>query len=387
MTTHCDGLIGLRPRPKTADKVSAPPYDVIKPGSNLEEFLKKRPESLYHATLGEDPVEALRDMMAKELLIPDLEPCYYVYEQKWANGERLGVFSAIEVADYSEAKVIRHEKTFDEKVKGRIALAKATGLTLEPIFLLTKSSIQEILETIRQEQDPLFDFTSDLGGFSELHEISNRVFRVPVDSPNGKKLKESLEKNPLYIADGHHRYHAALKNGQSRTLAYIVEKAQILAYNRVINGVVPWEKAKKELDLVPIEKFETPPKHAFNIYTREGIYQLKAKTIPDDPVGGLDCSILEKELYPSLGLTHDKILDTKHFDYYAENELNTMCKLVDEGKYEMAVALHPVYIDELMTVADAGLKNPEVVMPEKSTFFSPKILSGLFLYRHGKPAK
>jgi uncharacterized protein (DUF1015 family) len=101
-------------------------------------------------------------------------------------------------------------------------------------------------------------------------------------------------------------------------------------------------------------------------------------------VGRLDCSILEKELYPALGVDHSMILQKKHFDYYPESDLETMKALVDKGEYDLAVALCPVSIDELMAVANAGLKNSDIVMPEKSTFFAPKILSGLVLYKHAK---
>ncbi|MGB5351229.1 MAG: hypothetical protein WBN10_16610, partial [Polyangiales bacterium] len=85
-----------------------------------------------------------------------------------------------------------------------------------------------------------------------------------------------------------------------------------------------------------------------------------------------------------LGLTHDMVVDPTHFDYYSESALDEMKAAVDRGDYDMAIALHPVSLDELMAVADAGLENPEVVMPEKSTFFQPKILSGLSLYRFTK---
>jgi uncharacterized protein (DUF1015 family) len=101
-------------------------------------------------------------------------------------------------------------------------------------------------------------------------------------------------------------------------------------------------------------------------------------------VGRIDCNILEKELYPHLGVEHSMILQKKHFDYYPESDLATMKSLVDQGEYDLAVALAPVSIDELMAVADAGMSDSGIVMPEKSTFFAPKILSGLVLYKHLK---
>jgi len=101
-------------------------------------------------------------------------------------------------------------------------------------------------------------------------------------------------------------------------------------------------------------------------------------------VGRLDCHILEKTLYPLLKLDHSMINDPACFDYYPEYELDAMCQQVDDGKYDLAVALNPVVPAELLAVADAGILDPEIVMPEKSTFFAPKILSGLFLIPTGK---
>jgi uncharacterized protein (DUF1015 family) len=126
----------------------------------------------------------------------------------------------------------------------------------------------------------------------------------------------------------------------------------------------------------------TPPKHAFCLYAGGESFLVEAKEIPSDVVGRLDCSILEREVYPHLGLDHSMIADTRHFDYYPESQLASMRAVVDRGDYDLAIALHPVTIDELVAVADAGLSDPEVVMPEKSTFFAPKVLSGLFVYRH-----
>ena len=377
-----NGLQGLRPVPEMAERLATPPYDVIKEGSPLESLLGKNPQSFYHVTLGETPAEALTSLQQQGVLISDAEPCFYVYEQTWKDGGRLGFFAAVEVSPYSEGNVIRHEKTFDEKVKGRISVTRATGYTLEPIFLLTRSSIGPTLEAVRKNEKPLYEFSSDFGGYNDLHGIKTRIFRVPENSAQGKLLHEAVGKNPLYIADGHHRYHAALLGGQTHAMAYIVEDARILAYNRVIRGAVPFSEIRSSLELTPVPEFITPPKHQFCLYSKEGAFLLKAKNVPEDVEGKLDCSVLERELYPKLGVEHSMILKKEHFDYYPEWDLATMKSLVDKGEYDVAVALHPVSIGELMAVADAGMNNPEIVMPEKSTFFAPKILSGLILYKH-----
>jgi uncharacterized protein (DUF1015 family) len=376
------GLTGLRPNPSRVSRIASPPYDVIKPGSKLERFLAERADSLFHIILGDDPAAA-RDRFASDgALVEDGEPAYYVYEQTWEGGQRTGVFAAAAVSPYEDMQVIRHEKTFDDKVKGRIAMRRATGLHVGPVFVLTRAAIGDALEQAKQELEPLYDFTSEFGGFSELEGIRNKVWRVPEASEAGQAIQAALATEPLYIADGHHRYHASLLNEQSHFLCYVTEEAVIQAYNRVINGVRPFSEIMDALPLRPVEAFHTPKKHSFCIYTKDGCWELDAEYVPDDVVGRLDCAILERELYPKLGLTHDMIADLKHFDYYSESALEEMKAVVDRGDYDMAVALHPVSLDELMAVADAGLTNPEIVMPEKSTFFQPKILSGLFLYRY-----
>ena len=378
------GLTGLRPNPSRVSAIASPPYDVIKPGTPLEKLLEEEPSSLFHIILGDQPAAARDRLVADGSLIEDDEPAYYVYEQTWNEGRRTGVFVAAEVSPYEAKQIIRHEKTFDDKVKGRMAMRRATGLHIGPVFVLTRAPIASVLEKAKQEAAPIYDFTSEFGGYSELEGIANKVWRVPEDSKTGHALQAALGTEPLYIADGHHRYHASLLNEQTHFLCYVTEEAVIQAYNRVINGVRPFSEIAGDLRLRPVDSFRTPKKHSFCIYTKQGCYELDAQEVPKDVVGRLDCAILERELYPKLGLTHDMVVDPDHFDYYSESALDEMKAAVDRGDYDMAIALHPVSLDELMAVADAGLEDPEVVMPEKSTFFQPKILSGLSLYRFTK---
>jgi len=376
------GLTGLRPDPSRASDIASPPYDVIKPGTPLEKLLSSQADSLYHISLGPNPAEARDRLVGDGALVVDDEPAYYVYEQTWEGGQRTGVFVAAKVSPYEDKQVIRHEKTFDDKVKGRLAMRRATGLHVGPVFVLTRAPIASALEQAKAELAPIYDFVSEFGGFSELEGIRNKVWRVSEKSDTGQAIQAALATEPLYIADGHHRYHASLLNEQSHFLCFVTEEAVIQAYNRVINGVQPFSEVADQLPLRRVETFHTPKKHSFCIYTKDGCWELDAQEVPDDVVGQLDCAILERELYPKLGLTHDMIVDPKHFDYYSEAALDDMKAAVDRGDYDMAVALHPVSLDELMAVADAGLEDPEIVMPEKSTFFQPKILSGLFLYRY-----
>ncbi len=293
---------------------------------------------------------------------------------------RTGVLHAAEVTPYEARQVIRHEKTFDDKVKGRIALTNDIAHTVGPVFVLTRASLSALFDEAKAAE-PLYDFESDFGADS-LSGVHSRVFRVAAASDLGGRIARALGSEPYYIADGHHRYHAALKNGQTHFLCYATEEAKILAYNRVVNGVRRFDEVRGELALEEAPSFTTPDKHAFRIYQGGKSYTLAAKKVPTDVVGRLDCAILERELYPLLGLSHDMIADAAHFDYYPESALSEMKARVDAGDYDLAIALHPVSLEELMAVADAGLEDPEIVMPEKSTYFAPKILTGLFAYRH-----
>src|SRR5690349_14096336 len=131
--TQIAGLVGFRPAPSVVHRVTAPPYDVIKPKSALAARLEAEPLSLAHITVGPEPVAAFERLQKEGALVRDDEPAFYVYEQTWTgafgNERRLGVFVACEVSSYEKRRVIRHEKTFDEKVKGRVALANATAHT------------------------------------------------------------------------------------------------------------------------------------------------------------------------------------------------------------------------------------------------------------------
>jgi uncharacterized protein (DUF1015 family) len=377
------GLQGLRPAPARVADVSSPPYDVIREGSALEATLKGKADSIFHVILGDDPAGALQRLRDSGALVDDDTPCFYVYEQTWDGGSRTGIFLAAAVSPYEDRQIIRHEKTFAEKVTGRIGLRNTTQHSFGPVFVLSRAPLSKVM-TDAKAGAPLYEFTTDLPGAGEMNGIANKVWRVEEDSEHGRAISEALAPHPLYIADGHHRYHASLLNEQTHFLCYVTDEGRILAYNRVVKGERTLEQASGDLALTKTDAFATPDKHRFSLYTREGSFELGAGDVPDDVVGGLDCSLLERELYDQLGLDKSRIVDPACFAYFPETALDEMKALVDDGTYDVAIALHPVALDELMAVADAGLDDPDVVMPEKSTYFSPKILTGLFVYRHSK---
>ena len=380
--TKIYGLAGYRPAKDYVKAVTCPPYDVIKPDTLLDSLLKANADSLYHVILGDEPVAALGRLIDSGALVADGQSAFYVYEQNYDGIRRTGLLCATEVTPYEDKEVIRHEKTFDAKVAGRIKLMEDTGYITEPIWLLTRAPIGPLLDKARETLKPEYEFTSDFNTYSELCGIHNRIFKVPSDSELGEAIADAIAQLPMYIADGHHRYHSALRMGLDRCIAYVcdTEQAKIQAYNRVIHTERALEGVWKDLGAKPSAGFATPARHSFSIYTREGCWEYSAKPeSEDDVIGRLDCRILEETLYLSLGLSHDMVMDDRYFDYYPEKDIETMKAVVDRGTYDLAVALHPVSPEELMAVADAGIIDPRIVMPEKSTFFSPKILSGLIL--------
>lgn len=376
-------MVGLRPTQESVKEFTTPPYDIINKDPALVNVLKSNPNSLYHIILGDHPKEKLDELIEKGVVVEDREPCFYVIQQNWNGHIRLGVFVAGRVSDYSECKIIRHEKTFDELVQGRIKLRRETGYSFGPVFLISKSGqLDNILQSIVDSHEPLFEFTSEFTASTHMHDIANKVYRVPAESDEGREIKRVLDGRPLYVGDGHHRYQAGLTLGQTHFLAYVCTNPRIEAYNRVMNGRKKFADMKDELGAEPINEFKTPEKHCFSIYTRYGTYLMRVGDVPADVVGRLDPCLLEKTLYPKLGLTLDMITDRRYFNYYPEHEMDEMRKLVDIGEYDIAVAMHPVSLDELLAVADAGLENPDTVMPEKSTYLVPKILSGIVVYKH-----
>jgi len=395
------GLVGLRPADgSVAETFTAPPYDVITYGTPLQKALSGR-ENLIHVHLrppeeGEarylNAKKALDGFIAKGLLIHDDEPSYYVYRQskKSAGLDRIGVLLACRVYDYKEGKVIRHEKTFDDKVVDRRKLCEATGYQLEVVFSVVEDRERKLMEALTEvsKAKPLYSFMSSFGGASDMEGVRNDVWKVPESSGMGKRIKRLIEGENAYIADGHHRYHCALLMGCSYVQMYISPSgsARIQPYDRVVGSAeenvkaLP-EKVKEKFEVAEHDKLEVPEKHHIILYFKDRILMFKAKPeflkgLGDDPVAKLDCSILRNHILSSLpqGAT---------MGYFPGSETGFahMKKLVDSGEYQFAVSLAPVEFNELKAVADRGITNPEIVMPQKSTYFWPKILSGLFLYK------
>lgn len=400
----------IRPDEKVADRVAALPYDVY----NREEALKeveREPLSFLAIDRAETQFDSSVDTYAdcvydkaRELLdgriadgtfITDTDKAYYVYELTMNGRTQTGIAACASIDDYNNNIIKKHENTRADKEQDRINHVDRCSAQTGPIFLAYRAD-----EVIRnevakaKEEKPLYSFTSPDGIRHHVYKISNAQ-----SVENIKKAFAGID--DIYIADGHHRAASAVKVGLKRreehpdytgeeefnyflSVLFPDEELMIMPYNRVVkdlNGYSKEEFIKKIEEKFEIEEsaaaVEPAYKAEFGMYLDEKWYKLKAKKdiLSDDPVDGLDVAILQNNLLePVLGI-HDPKTD-KRIDFVGgirgllelEKRCHTDCVL--------AFSMYPTSIAELFAVADAGR-----LMPPKSTWFEPKLRSGLFIHK------
>ena len=400
----------IRPDEKVADRVAALPYDVY----NREEALKEvereplsflaidRAETQFDSSVDtyadcvyDKARELLDSRIADGTFITDTDKAYYVYELTMNGRTQTGIAACASIDDYNNNIIKKHENTRADKEQDRINHVDRCSAQTGPIFLAYRAD-----EVIRnevakaKETKPLYSFTSPDGIRHQVYKISNA------------QSVENIEKafagiDDIYIADGHHRAASAVKFGLKRreehpdytgeeefnyflSVLFPDEELMIMPYNRVVkdlNGYSKEEFIKKIEEKFEIEEsaaaVEPAYKAEFGMYLDEKWYKLKAKKdiLSDDPVDGLDVAILQNNLLePVLGI-HDPKTD-KRIDFVGgirgllelEKRCHTDCVL--------AFSMYPTSIAELFAVADAGR-----LMPPKSTWFEPKLRSGLFIHK------
>lgn len=400
----------IRPDEKVADRVAALPYDVY----NREEALKEvereplsflaidRAETQFDSSVDtyadcvyDKARELLDSRIADGTFITDTDKAYYVYELTMNGRTQTGIAACASIDDYNNNIIKKHENTRADKEQDRINHVDRCSAQTGPIFLAYRAD-----EVIRnevakaKETKPLYSFTSPDGIRHQVYKISNA------------QSVENIEKafagiDDIYIADGHHRAASAVKVGLKRreehpdytgeeefnyflSVLFPDEELMIMPYNRVakdINGYSKEEFIKKIEEKFEIEEsaaaVEPAYKAEFGMYLDEKWYKLKAKKdiLSDDPVDGLDVAVLQNNLLePVLGI-HDPKTD-KRIDFVGgirgllelEKRCHTDCVL--------AFSMYPTSIAELFAVADAGR-----LMPPKSTWFEPKLRSGLFIHK------
>lgn len=400
----------LRPKKEYASAVAALPYDVMN-SEEAREKVKELPYSFLHVDKAEidlpvgtdiysDAVyakaaENLKKLMSDGICVLDSKKNLYIYRQTMGDVVQTGVVGCASVDDYLNGVIKRHELTRADKEEDRIRHVDTCDANTGPIFLAyrEKAEINAVLDKYTALA-PEYDFISDGG-------VRNEVWVVE-DEADIKTLVDGFARIPsLYIADGHHRAASAVKVALKRRAAhpdytgdeefnyflavyFRSNDLKILDYNRLIkdlNGLSPEELLAKLGESFTVEAHDgavRPAKrHSFGMYLDGKWYSLTLKDgIADesDPVGSLDVSLLQKLVISRIFGIDDPRTD-KRIDFVGGirglGELEKRCG----EDMRVAFSMYPTSLDELMRIADASQ-----IMPPKSTWFEPKLLSGLFIH-------
>ena len=387
----------VRPNEKDAALVASVPYDVVDTAEakalaagNPKSFLHvSRPEiDLADGTECSSPEayaqarKALDALMADGTLVQDAEPKFYAYRQTMGSHRQTGIVACFDTQDYLAGVLKQHEKTRRDKEDDRTRHIETLEAHTGPAFLTYRDdkAIDEIVADACRNA-PLYDFTADDG-------IGHTVWEIaPGKSCTADELHELFARVPVaYIADGHHRSAAASRyarehnfEGESRWFMAVIFPAsqlKILAYNRLIadlNGL-----SAEEFIARVKENFTVGAKGERNcrMYFKGEWFDL-SWSIPEgtDVVGALDVSYLQDRLLaPVLGIGDPRTDQRISFMGGIRGDAALAAK-VDSGENAVAFAMEPVSVEEMMSIADAG-----AIMPPKSTWFEPKLRSGLFVH-------
>ncbi len=404
---------GYRPLREHVARVASRPYDVLNSREAREE-VKDNPLSflhvvkpevdlpgdtgLYSGQVYEKGRENLEKLIRKGHFVQDDSELLYVYGQTMFGRTQYGIVGCAAVDDYLNDVIKKHELTRPDKEEDRMKHIRVTGFNAEPVFFAypDHSELDSVVEKVVSEPAE-YDFTTDDGVGHHFwlireHKDINRIIEL-----------FDREIRNTYVADGHHRTAAAALVGQERreknpdhrgdeeynfflAVHFPASQLTIIDYNRVVkdlNGMSPREFLEElEQSFVVQEEGPAPFKpaqlHQFGVYLDHTWYSLTAKpgTYRDeDPIGCLDVTVLsEQVLGPLLNITD--LRKSKRIDFVGGiRGLEELSKRVDSGEMAVAFALFPVTMKQLMDIADSGM-----IMPPKTTWFEPKLRSGLVIH-------
>jgi uncharacterized protein (DUF1015 family) len=393
----------LRPSRENALRVAAPPYDVVST-AEARALARGNPDSYLHVSRPEidlpegidehaEPVyakgaEALADFQRRGVLRPDPEPRLYVYAQRMGNHRQAGIVACASVEEYDADVIKKHEKTRADKEDDRTRHIDAMGAHDEPVFLTYRAvpAIDAAVAEVMRGAPELETTTAD--------GVEHRLWMAS-DGATRAMVGLFLPVPALYVADGHHRSAAASRvhalrkgrpgeHGAFLAVVFPHDQMLILAYNRLVRhpggASLPQIRSalEKVLDLSPADRPEPEAPLSFGVYldgrwwrgrVRPGSFDAR------DPVASLDCSILQDQVLARIFHVRDPRRD-KHVDFVGGiRGAKELERRVEEERWDVAFHLFPTRIEQLLAVSDAGL-----LMPPKSTWFEPKLRSGLFVH-------
>jgi len=404
----------FRPRPELVNKVASPPYDILN-SREARQLVKDNPNSFLHVNKAEIDLDSSIDhydrrvyekarenldrLIEKKVYLQDEQEKIYIYRQLMKGKAQTGLVVCVSIDDYLQGKIKKHENTREDKEKDRINHIDFTGANTGPVFLTykAKDEIKQIVNRWTKEENPVYDFISEDG-------ITHTCWVIDNESTIQQLIEYFAGIDYLYIADGHHRAAAATKVGLKRreqlknytgkeefnyfmSVLFSHDELHIMDYNRVVADLAG--NSKKEFIRKISEKFtieeyggggpcRPKARHTFGMYSGNCWYKLTAKAgtfKEDDVVESLDVSILQNNLLtPILGI-EDPRTDQRIEFVGGIRGLEELEKRVNAGM-KAAFSLYSTSIEELMKVADA-----EELMPPKSTWFEPKLRSGIFIHK------
>ena len=402
----------VRPIPEKAADVAALPYDVMN-SEEAREMVKGKPYSFLHVDKAEVDLDRDIDIYDKKVYLKarenldklvsdgvckeDESPCIYIYRQVMNGRSQTGLVGCTAIDDYINNIIKKHELTRADKEADRINHVDYCDANTGPIFLTYREneSISRIIENWKNGHEPVYDFVSE--------GVSNTVWVIDCPETISAMTEKFAGVDYLYIADGHHRAASAVRVGKIRreqnpsytgeeefnfflAVLFPSDELEIMDYNRVmkdLNGNTSEEFIAKisevfTVEAVGKEAYKPEAKHTFGMLLDGTWYKLTAKEgtyDPTDPVDQLDVSILQKNVIAPIFGIDDPRTD-KRIDFIGgirglgelERRVNTDMKI--------AFSMYPTTLDDLMDIADAGQ-----IMPPKSTWFEPKLMSGLFIHK------
>lgn len=401
----------LRPREDVASRVAALPYDVYNRAEALAEVAKEplsflkidRAETQFSHGFNpyDDKVyrkakEILELMITDKLFVKEAKSCYYVYELIMDGRSQTGIVGCAAIDDYLNDVIKKHEKTREEKEIDRIKHVDVCNAQSGPIFLAYRSqnSINKIVEKIKRTKS-IYDFIAP-------DSIRHTIWKVESGDDIRTIYQEFEKVQSVYIADGHHRAASAVKVGLKKrednpdyteeaefnfflSVLFPHDQLMIMDYNRVVEDLNGYGKEEFLnivskfflIEVIGKDPFKPTEKATFGMYLEGVWYKLTAKDeiLSDDPVEGLDVSLLQNYLLTPI-LNIKDIRTDKRIDFVGG--IRGLKELEKRANSDMkiAFAMYPTSIDELFAVSDAAQ-----LMPPKSTWFEPKLRSGLFIHQ------
>ncbi len=399
-----------RPNEEVASRVAALPYDVYNREEARVEVQREpmsflaidRPETQFpedYDMYAEEVYQKAHDMLWEKIengvFVHEEKPCYYLYEQTMNGRVQTGIVACSSVDDYDNNIIKKHENTLAKKEADRIHHVDSCDAQTGPIFLCYRENdiIRKVMNRVKAEDKPVYDFVTKDG-------IKSRVFIIDRDEEVSAIADAFKGMDAIYIADGHHRCASAVKVAKKRresdpnptgnkeydfflSVLFPDRELMIMDYNRVIkdlNGLSSEEfinKIQEKFDVISENKAVKPSKKCeMGMFLDGKWYKLTAHDDikSEDAVDGLDVSILQNNvLTPILNISDPK--NDPRIDFVGGirglEELERRC----HADMCLAFSMYPTDIHELFAVADAGR-----LMPPKSTWFEPKLLSGLFIH-------